>query len=453
MTFLRAAALLPLCAASACLSSSDAESRPRSETPSGGASYSDCREYRPGERGGPDYTSLLTRSEIEKLDLRIRYPEAPIAAIDAHTAYVPRSNLLRTTFTGLVKVNRDAPSTPLRFNDVPLRGLGASSFTMMADGQPLAPSRVTCTGNSETPISVVFLVDVTGSMSPVIAAVRDSLDDFVDSARGLGLDGKIGIVTFQDTVGVNVPFGDCAGVSGPIPERSPFFAPVSLKDDAGIARLRDFIGSLHADAGNDLPENLAAAVDFAANNVIGTTATGAPNVIGDGVDDPPFTSPWPSHELDGLVVLIPITDATFHEPATRSTSLPGAWRPRPLADIVASLGSTVVSTIDPALVDAPMGPGPLPEAIDADFWAQATGGFGVDRHSLRVYGVDQDISYFDLELLVLGRGLLEIPLAPALAATCVLEAEVSAPPGEVIVDVRHTEGEVRYAMSPTVTPE
>ncbi len=436
-----------------CADSSDASSSGHSSSGSGDIEAVDraCHAYEPGERGGgADFSSFLTREQLEDLDLRIQYPDAPIAAIDAYSVYVPQAQLLRTTFTGLVKVNRTEPSTALRFNDFPLKGLGASSFAVTMDSAAVTPSRVTCTGEGQTPISVVFLVDVTGSMSPVIAAVRDSLLDFVQSATSLGLDGKIGVVTFQDAVGVNIPFEDCSGVSGPIPERSPFFPPVSLKDAAGVARLRDFIAKLHADDGGDAPENLAAAIDFAANNVIGKTKDGRPNVIGDGIEDPPYTSAWPAHELDGLTVLIPITDSTFHESGSRSSYLRAPWRPRPIDEIVTALGNKIVSTIDPALVDAAQGPGPLPEEVDADFWAQATGGFGVDRHRTNVFGLPQTFSLFDLELLVLGRGLLEIPLAPALAATCVLEMPATSAPSEVVVDVTHPEGSVRYVMKPTI---
>lgn len=418
---------------------------------SAGAPTAACYEYQPGEAGGIDYTPLLTEAQLSMLDLEIDYPDAPIAALDASATHLAGPGLLRATLTGLVEVNRTDPSTALEFNDIPLAGLGPQSFTVALDGQATPLDRVTCTSDPETPVTVIFAVDVTGSMSPVIEAVRDSLVDFVDAAVGLGLHGRIGVVTYQDTVGVNVPFEDCSSVDGPIPERSPFFAPVALDDAARVEELRGFIGSLHADQGTDAPENLTAAVDFATHNVIGYTASGEPNVIGEGIDDPPFTEPWPLDELEGLVVVIGITDAAFHGPGAASPSL-AEFRPRALPEILGELGSTVVATIDPALQDGPTELDANPSAIDADLWPRYTGGFGRDWFLAEAFLLSESISFFDLELLLLGQGLLEIPLAPALASTCVLEIDTHAAPSSMQVTIDHAAGSVQYDLAPEAVP-
>ncbi|MFO0635335.1 MAG: hypothetical protein U0168_21005 [Nannocystaceae bacterium] len=415
---------------------------------SGGGGTVECHEYGPGEAGGIDFTPLLDEATIASLDFDIDWPDTPIAAIDAATSYLERTDGIRVTLTGLVQVDHEHPSTLTSFHDVPLSGLGPDNFALSADGTALAPSRVTCSGNDATPITVIFAIDVTGSMSPVIAAVRDSLVDFVDASVALGLHGKVGVVTFQDTVGVDIGFEDCSGVDGPIPERSPFFAPVPLDDADQVEQLRGFIGALHADGGADLPENLAAAVDFATHNVIGYTDGGAPNVIGEGDDDPPWTSPWPLDALEGLVVVIAVTDATFHDAQTHSLSLRPDFRPRALPEIVAELGPVIVNSVDPALLDAERDIDALPEEVDADFWPTYTGGFGVDRWKVSAFGIEESVSLFDLELLLLGGGLLEIPLAPALAATCVLEAPLAQIPEHVRVDITHELGAVSYTMVP-----
>ena len=409
---------------------------------------SECHEYQPGEAGGLDYTPLITEAELSMLDLAIDYPDTPIAALDAGATHLAGPGLLRATFTGLVEVNQADPSTALEFNDVPLGGLGPESFTVALDGASASFDRVTCTSDPETPVTVIFAVDVTGSMTPVIEAVRDSLVDFVDASVGLGLRGRIGVVTYQDTVGVNVPFEDCSGVDGPIPERSPFFAPVPLDDAAQVEALRGFIGSLHADQGTDAPENLAAAVDFATHNVIGYAEDGSPNVIGEGSDDPPFTTPWPLEQLEGLVVVIGITDATFHGPSSPSASLSSEFRPRALPEILGELGSTVVATIDPALQDGDTELDGDPTSLDADLWPRYTGGFGRDWFLADAFLFSESISFFDLELLLLGQGLLEIPLAPALASTCVLEIDTALAPSSMEVTIDHEAGAVQYTLVP-----
>ncbi|MBX7082226.1 MAG: VWA domain-containing protein [Nannocystaceae bacterium] len=415
---------------------------------SGGDGTMACHEYGPGEAGGIDFTPLFDEATIASLDFDIAWPDTPIAAIDAATSYLERTEGIRVSLTGLVQVDHEDPSTLTSFHDVPLWGLGPDNFTLSADGVALQPASVTCTGNETTPITVVFAIDVTGSMSPVIAAVRDSLVDFVDTAVALGLRGKVGVVTFQDTVGVDIGFEDCSGIEGLIPERSPFLAPVPLDDPDQVEQLRDFIGALHADGGSDLPENLAGAVDFATHNVIGYTQGGAPNVIGEGDDDPPWTSPWPVDQLEGLVVVIAVTDATFHDADTASSSLRPDFRPRAPREIVAELGAVLVNSVDPALLDTDHDIEALPDEIDADFWPMYTGGFGVDRWKVSAFGIEESVSLFDLELLVLGNGLLEIPLAPALAATCVLEAPLAEVPEQVRVDVTHEAGAVAYTMVP-----
>jgi len=407
-----------------------------------------CHEYGPGEAGGLDYTPRLTEAELAALDLRIDYPDAPIAALAASASHLGGPGLLRATFTGLMEIDHADPSTALELHDVPLAGLGPQSFTVALDGQATPVDRVTCTSDPDTPITVIFAVDVTGSMSPVIDAVRASLVDFVDAAVGLGLHGRIGVVTYQDTVGVNIPFEDCDGVHDPMPERSPFFAPVPLDDAAQVDALRGFVGSLHADGGTDWPENLAAAVDFATHNVIGYTADGSPNVIGEGDDDPPFTEPWPLDQLEGLVVVIAITDATFHPPETDSPSLLPEFRPRSLPAILNELGSTIVATIDPALQNGATELDGDPLVLDADLWPRYTGGFGRDWLAVELPPLQESISVFDLELLLLGQGLLELPLAPALASTCVLELDTEVAPSSMQVTIDHEAGSVQYTLSP-----
>jgi hypothetical protein len=61
-----------------------------------------------------------------------------------------------------------------------------------------------------TPVDIVFLVDVTGSMSPVIGALRRSLVRFVEAIVAANVRGTLSVVSFQDTVGVNVSFQEIA---------------------------------------------------------------------------------------------------------------------------------------------------------------------------------------------------------------------------------------------------
>ncbi|HET7539746.1 MAG TPA: vWA domain-containing protein [Polyangiaceae bacterium] len=265
------------------------------------------------------------------------------------------------------------------------------------------------------PVDLVFLVDITGSMSPIIGALRRSLGAFVDAISARKINGTLSVVTFQDSVGVNVEFQRPAPPSGY--ERSPFFSPVPIDDDAAIERLQRFITHLEANSGADQPENLAGALDFAANDVIGSNPDGTPNVIGDGLNDPKDVAPFPKLQ-HARRVFVAFTDAPFHADSRtpKNSSLLAPFKPRKMADILRTLqrSGTIVHVSDPSWVDETSTPtGAASEvAVDADYWAMNTGGVGEDR----VAGY----SLVDLDLLVVATdtGLLDIVLDRVLESSC-----------------------------------
>jgi hypothetical protein len=289
----------------------------------------------------------------------------------------------------------------------------ASDEISVTVGGTAPPVQVDCSNSG--PVDIVFLVDVTGSMTPIIGAVQRSLQKFVSAIVDRGVSGTLGVVTFQDSVGVNIEFQQPLGASGY--ERSPFYPPVDIADASGIAKLQRFIARLEADSGADTPENLGGALDFAQNNVIGLTKNGAPNVIGDGVEDPSDVAPWPklSHARH---IFVAFTDAPFHSDsrdASNSSLLP-AFKPRPIASILRTLqsGGTTVHVSDPSWVDETVEPtGAASEVdVDSDYWAIQTGGLGEDR----IVGY----SPIDLDMLVLAEdsGLLDILLDSVVATSC-----------------------------------
>jgi hypothetical protein len=267
----------------------------------------------------------------------------------------------------------------------------------------------------QTPVDIVFVVDITGSMSPVIGAVRRSLATFVSAIVSRKIRGTLSVVTFQDSVGVNVDFQERAPASKF--ERSPFFKPVAIDDTVGMAELERFIGRLEANSGADTPENLAGALDFARNNVIGLTSKGQPNLIGDGVEDPRDVAAWPKLMNDKQIFVV-FTDAPFHSDSRtpKNSSLLAAFKPRATADILKTLQSTgtTVHVSDPSWVDETREPtGASSEvAVDADFWAEQTGGLGEDRTA--------GYSLVDLDVLVVAKqqGLLDILLDGVIGTSC-----------------------------------
>ncbi|HYQ43200.1 MAG TPA: vWA domain-containing protein [Polyangiaceae bacterium] len=297
--------------------------------------------------------------------------------------------------------------------------LGAAEVTLKIAGEEQQVS-VECAPSG--PVDLVFLVDITGSMSPIIGALRRSLGVFVDAITEKKINGTLSVVTFQDSVGVNVEFQSPAPKSGY--ERSPFFPPVPIDDSAAIARLQRFISRLEANSGKDTPENLAGALDFAANNVIGVNSNGTANVIGDGVNDPKDVAPFPKLS-NSRRVFVAFTDAPFHADSrdARNSSLLAPFKPRKMADILQTLqrSRTTVHVSDPSWVDQTTSPtGASSEvSVDADYWAMNTGGVGEDR----VAGY----SLIDLDLLVRATdtGLLDILLDRVLSSSCTVQFPVT----------------------------
>ncbi len=294
--------------------------------------------------------------------------------------------------------------------------LTASDLTLTIGGQA-QPFTLECLRDGSS-VDVVFLVDITGSMSNVIHSVRNSVANFVDALQASGIEGTVSVVTFQDSVGVNTTFQEPAPSNDY--ERSPFFKPVSLADAAGVDSARAFINRLEANRGADASENLAGAVDFARNNVIGYMANGSPNVIGDGMQDPAGTEAFPKLTSDRQV-FVALTDVTFHGDghSASNSSLLAPFEPRDKADILKSLQETgtMVHVSDPSWVDGSLDP--TDGDVDADYWAAHTGGLGEDH----VLGY----SLVDLELVVVAEetGLLDITLDKIFESTCSLEFDAT----------------------------
>lgn len=294
-----------------------------------------------------------------------------------------------------------------------------------------------------TSVDIVFLVDITGSMSPVIGSVRRSLVQFVDAIVASNIQGTIGVVTFQDSVGVNISFQELAPDDR---ERSPFFEPVPIGDPERVNELQRFITRLEANSGRDTPENLAGAVDFARNNVIGLTSSGIPNVVGDGKEDLSGVSAWPALKSERQI-LVAFTDAPFHADSRdeRNSSLVAGFKPRPIADIVASLqeSATTVHVSDPSWIDRTLTPSAESRDVDSDLFALATGGVGVDR----VAGY----SLVDLELVVVAEetGLLDIVLDGIVASTCTARIPLASLAADASIDIQLTHEAEQYTESLT----
>lgn len=314
--------------------------------------------------------------------------------------------------------------------------LKAGAVSVLVDGEVQAGT-FKCLTQDES-VDIVFLIDITGSMASVIGAVRDSVVEFVSAIEAKGVRGSVGVVTFQDSVGVDVRFQEPAPANDF--ERSPFYAPVPLDDATRVEDLRGFVRRLEANMGNDGPENLSGAIDFARNNTIGGSATD-PNVI-DGDDDPRETRPFPELTNDRQIFVV-LTDAPFHSDSRDQTnsSLLEPFVPRDAEVIAKTLQQTgtIVHVIDVSWFDSEVADpsDPSVSAVDADYWARKTGGLGEPT--------EDAYSIVDLELVAwLGsEGLLSARLNDIIATTCSFEFEASLS-AESSVEVRLEVGEETF---------
>lgn len=92
------------------------------------------------------------------------------------------------------------------------------------------------TSNGASQLDLVFVLDVTGSMSEEIASVRNNIIEFTDSLKAKNSDFRLGMVTFGDEIRAVYPF---------------------TRD---VAAFKTLVGNQTATGGDDIPENSLAAL-------------------------------------------------------------------------------------------------------------------------------------------------------------------------------------------------
>jgi hypothetical protein len=119
-----------------------------------------------------------------------------------------------------------------RSSGVPITGLTAADFDVIEDGIHRKVSSVDETGaGAATKVDIGFMIDTTSSMSEEIDGTKDSVVAFVQALAAKGLDVQVGGIAFGD---------DLRGTS-------------NLSSDVGA--FVNWVGTLDAFGGNDIPEN------------------------------------------------------------------------------------------------------------------------------------------------------------------------------------------------------
>src|SRR5579875_758539 len=127
------------------------------------------------------------------------------------------------------------------------------------------------------PVDIVFVMDITESMQPYIDAVKQNMITFAQDLQANHRDYRLGLVTFEDYVVSAYPDCNC---------------PYRKTLTADVQQFTDWVGTLHAGGGGDIPEDPLDALSYAATLPFRPDAQGIiimitdapPHVAGDGPD-------------------------------------------------------------------------------------------------------------------------------------------------------------------------
>jgi hypothetical protein len=173
------------------------------------------------------------------------------------------------------------------------------------------------------PVDIVFVLDVTESMQPYIDAVKQNVIAFAQDLQSNSRDYRLGLVTFEDYVVSSYPDCNCA-------YRNAFTSDVK--------QFTDWVGTLHAGGGGDIPEDQLDALAYAAKFPFRPEAEGIIIIV---TDAPPH------HDGDGSADSA--HDQAFWDHHTRGqqvTDLTGTK----VADLMKKNGLTLYGVVPPPFI-------------------------------------------------------------------------------------------------------
>jgi hypothetical protein len=158
----------------------------------------------------------------------------------------------------------------------PVGNLTKDDVQVFEDGQPAKILYFSGVGQGR-PVDIVFVLDITESMQPYIDAVKQNMINFAQDLAQNHRDYRLGLVTFEDYVVSAYPDCNCE---------------YSKTMTADVQKFIDWVGTLHAGGGGDIPEDQLDAISYAATlpfrpdaqGIIIFVSDAPPHVAGDGPD-------------------------------------------------------------------------------------------------------------------------------------------------------------------------
>src|SRR5271154_2506895 len=173
------------------------------------------------------------------------------------------------------------------------------------------------------PVDIVFVLDVTESMQPYIDAVKQNVIEFAQDLQSNSRDYRLGLVTFEDYVVSSYPDCNCA-------YRDSFTSDVK--------QFTDWVGTLNAGGGGDIPEDQLDALAYAAKFPFRPEAEGIIIIV---TDAPPH------HDGDGSADSA--HDQAFWDHHTRGVQVTDQTGTK-VADLLKKNGLTLYAVVPPPFI-------------------------------------------------------------------------------------------------------
>ncbi len=173
------------------------------------------------------------------------------------------------------------------------------------------------------PVDIVFVLDVTESMQPYIDAVKANVIEFAQDLQSNSRDYRLGLVTFEDYVVSSYPDCNCA-------YRDSFTSDVK--------QFTDWVGTLNAGGGGDIPEDQLDALAYAAKFPFRPEAEGIIIIV---TDAPPH------HDGDGSADSA--HDQAFWDHHTRGVQVTDETGTK-VADLLKKNGLTLYAVVPPPFI-------------------------------------------------------------------------------------------------------
>jgi FHA domain/Integrin beta chain VWA domain len=179
-------------------------------------------------------------------------------------------------------------------NGNPVGNLQVDNVKVFEDGKPAKIIDFRGVGQGR-PVDIVFVMDVTESMQPYIDAVKQNVISFAQDLAANNRDYRLGLVTFEDYVISKYPDCNCA---------------YRNKMASNVKEFTDWVGSLHAGGGGDIPEDQLDALAYAstfpfrpeAEGIVILITDAPPHYEGDGSGNSQHDQAYWDHHARGTDV-------------------------------------------------------------------------------------------------------------------------------------------------------